>query len=70
MMTFNGTITLWAAIVSLLLIAFLIKGVAKMLETKKRHGRGPKLVEVGKEKEIFFVPGDEYLEGDDERRTR
>jgi len=41
-----------------------------MLETKKRHGRRPKLVEVGKEKEIFFVPGDEYLEGDDERRTR
>lgn len=41
-----------------------------MLETKKRHGRGPKLVEVGKEKEIFFVPGDEYLEGDDERRMR
>ena len=69
-MTFNGTITLWAAIVSLLLIVFLIKGVAKMLEAKKGHGRGPRLVEVGKEKEIFFVPGDEYLEGDDERRTR
>lgn len=70
MMTFNGTITLWAAIVSLLLIVFLIKGVAKILEAKKGHGRGPRLVEVGKEKEIFFVPGDEYLEGDDERRTR
>lgn len=70
MMTFNGTITLWAAIVSLLLVVFLIKGVAKMLEAKKGHGRGPRLVEVGKEKEIFFVPGDEYLEGDDERRTR
>lgn len=70
MMTFNGTITLWAAIVSLLLIVFLIKGVAKMLEAKKGHGRGPRLVEVGKEKEIFFVPGDEYLEGDEERRTR
>ena len=69
-MTFNGTITLWAAIVSLLLIVFLIKGVAKMLEAKKGHGRGPRLVEVGKEKEIFFVPGDEYLEGDDERKTR
>lgn len=69
-MTFNGTITLWAAIVSLLLIVFLIKGVAKILEAKKGHGRGPRLVEVGKEKEIFFVPGDEYLEGDDERRTR
>ena len=69
-MTFNGTITLWAAIVSLLLVVFLIKGVAKMLEAKKGHGRGPRLVEVGKEKEIFFVPGDEYLEGDDERRTR
>ena len=41
-----------------------------MLEAKKGHGRGPRLVEVGKEKEIFFVPGDEYLEGDDERRTR
>ena len=70
MMTFNGTITLWAAIVSLLLIVFLIKGVAKILEAKKGHGRGPRLVEVGKEKEIFFVPGDEYLEGEDERRTR
>lgn len=70
MMTFNGTITLWAAIVSLLLIVFLIKGVAKILEAKKGHGRGPRLVEVGKEKEIFFVPGDEYLEGDEERRTR
>ena len=70
MMTFNGTITLWAAIVSLLLIVFLIKGVAKILEAKKGHGHGPRLVEVGKEKEIFFVPGDEYLEGDDERRTR
>lgn len=70
MMTFNGTTTLWAAIVSLLLITFLIKGVAKMLEAKKRHGHRPRLVEVGKEKEIFFVPGDEYLESDDNRRMQ
>lgn len=66
----NGTVTLWAAIVSLLLVAFLFKGLAKVLESKRNRGGRPRLVEMGKEKEIFFVPGDEYLEGEDERRPR
>lgn len=61
-----GTIILWAMIVSVLVFAFLLRTWEKMHESRKNGMEKSHILEMGKDKDIFFVPGDEKFEADDE----
>ncbi len=44
---------IWASIVALLVVIFMVKLIASV-----KHGSNSHLVEIGSEREEFFVPGD------------
>lgn len=61
----NEQMIIWCAIVGVLMCTFVVRGLLYHRKHSQRsavrHHRIP-LIEIGKEKEIFYLPGDRYDE--------
>ena len=53
----NTPFITWAIIVGILAVAVIIRGIASLVSSRKKHGHF-RLIEIGSEREEFFVPGD------------
>ncbi len=60
----NTPLITWAIIVGILAVAFIIRGIVYLASSHKRHGRFH-FIEIGSEREEFFVPGDSKNFDDD-----
>ncbi|MDE5726814.1 MAG: hypothetical protein K2F86_06605 [Duncaniella sp.] len=60
----NEQMIRWCAIVGILLCIFITRCLVWYFSHPNRKARHSHLIEIGKEREIFFVPGDE--EDDDD----
>lgn len=60
----NQQVVIWMAVVALMLLAFLIRELLIMRKAGGAHGRRRHVVEMGKEFDMFYCPGDK--EEDDE----
>lgn len=61
----NHQMIAWCAIAGVLLCAFILRGIERYCaEYRSRGHRARNIVEIGKERDIFFVPGD-FTEEDD-----
>lgn len=50
---------IWCTIVGVLLVAFIFRAVERYYTEGHHNGGKPKhLIEIGKDKDIFFIPGD------------
>lgn len=49
----------WCVIAGVLLCAFLFRAAERYFIESRHHGHKPRhIVEIGREKDIFFIPGD------------
>lgn len=55
----NQSMIVWCAIAGVLLCAFVFRAIEQYYAECRRNGRKPMhLLEIGKEREIFYIPGD------------
>lgn len=55
----SQTITVWCAIAGLLLCAFLIRAIEwYFIESNHKRRNKSHLLEIGKEREMLYIPGD------------
>lgn len=65
-MIMTHSMIVWSGIIIVIVLAFILRAVEKchlMKDFRKRHIH---LIEMSKEEEMFFCPGDENMEGKDD----
>ena len=55
----NEQTIVWTSVIVLMVVAFIVRGTGKFLHTDqmRKHRR---VIEVGKENDMFYCPGDQY----------
>lgn len=59
---------IWYAIACILLLDLVVMAVRRHVDARRRHGvrHERHMVEIGKERDMFYVPGDSTSDDDDE----
>ena len=55
-------VLVWSAIVLLMIVAFAIRAIEKIRMSHSADKRRHRFIEMAKERELFYCPGDEWLE--------
>ena len=62
----NETMIIWFSVITLVLLAFVLRAIEKFRETNWNSEKPIKLIEMAKEKELFYCPGDEWFDTDED----
>ena len=55
----NETMIIWSSVIAAVLLAFLLRAIQKFRETNRQVGKPARFIEIAKDKELFYCPGDE-----------
>ena len=65
-MIMTHSMIVWSGIVVVVVLAFILRAVEKCHYVKDFRKRHIHMIEMSKEEEMFFCPGDENMEGKDD----
>lgn len=67
----NEQMITWCIVAAIIAAVFLLSAMFRLIESHPSRNRNRRhIIEVGKEKDMFFIPGDEYGEEDLRGRMR
>ena len=55
----NETMIIWSSVIAVVLLAFVLRGIQKFRESNLHAGKSARFIEIAKDKELFYCPGDE-----------
>ena len=65
-MIMTHSMIVWSGIIIVIVLAFILRAMEKCHRMKDFRKRHIHLIEMSKEEEMFFCPGDENMEGKDD----
>ena len=65
-MIMTHSMIVWSCIITIIVLAFILRAVEKCYLAKDSRKKHIHLIEMGKEEEMFFCPGDENIEVKDD----
>lgn len=58
----NQPVFVWSAIMMLMVVAFVARAISRMRLSNDSTQRRHRFIEIAKERELLYCPGDEWLE--------
>ena len=65
-MIMTHSMIVWSCIITIIVLAFILRAVEKCYLAKDSRKRHIHLIEMSKEEEMFYCPGDENMEEKDD----